>query len=182
MNARAVNWFGLAGGITTILLIIVSINTPWWRLTIGNGVFQVDASPINLNLNLIGNVFTIPLIWAFNLASILLLAASGVALTVYSLYPSKSYSKRLLSFGYKKPFYAVVFFTAALAALTFIAKSILGVDLPFYGSSSAKIPFGGQEASIEVLTVAEFIWPFWLGIVAAGLCVAARLYHKKLEP
>jgi hypothetical protein len=33
--------------------------------------------------------------------------------------------------------------------------------------------------TIAVLISAEFQWPFWLAAVAAGLCIAARLYHKR---
>jgi len=36
-------------------------------------------------------------------------------------------------------------------------------------------------ASISVLVSADFVWPFWLGVIVAGLCVAAKLYHRKIE-
>jgi hypothetical protein len=36
--------------------------------------------------------------------------------------------------------------------------------------------------SVSVAILAAFQWPFWLAIVAAGLCIAARVYHRKLFP
>ena len=34
--------------------------------------------------------------------------------------------------------------------------------------------------SISVDVSAGFVWPFYFAIVVAGLCVAARIYHRKL--
>ena len=58
-----INWFGLAGGIATILLIAVSMFVPWWQLTVGDSIVAAGVSPIYTNFSLIGNSFTVPLLF-----------------------------------------------------------------------------------------------------------------------
>jgi hypothetical protein len=129
----------------------------------------------------VGNSFTIPLIWALNLASVLSLAAGGTAMLIYSVLPTKSYSKRLLGFGYTKPIYSVVFFAISLIALVLLVKGLLGFSVPVVGSSTLQLSESMvQGTRVSVLVSADFQWPFYLAVVAAGLCVAARFYHKKV--
>src|SRR3989304_2541056 len=109
-----INWFGLAGGITTIVVIITSMVYPWWQLTIGEGLIQANASPVNTNFGFLGTAFTVPFIWALNIVSLLMLVASGVAMLVYSVFPAKPFSKHLLGFGYKKPLFTLLFFVIGL--------------------------------------------------------------------
>ena len=103
------NWLGLAGGICTICLIAASVFVPWWVLTVGDDLVKANVSPIYADFNLIGDTFTVPLLFAINLATILTLAAGGIAMLVYSIKPTKTYSKRLLGFGYLKPFWQLFF-------------------------------------------------------------------------
>jgi hypothetical protein len=44
-----VNWFGLAGGVSTIVVIVVSLFYPWWQLTVGEDLLKANASPVNTN-------------------------------------------------------------------------------------------------------------------------------------
>jgi hypothetical protein len=38
------------------------------------------------------------------------------------------------------------------------------------------------QGAIRGITVsAEFGWTFWLAVAVAGLCLAAKIYHKKLD-
>jgi hypothetical protein len=180
MNTK-INWFGLAGGVTVILVIVVSMFSPWWQLTVGDNLINAQISPLNTNFNFIGTAFTIPLIWVFNIVSLLTLVASGIAMIAYSVVPTKSYSKQLLYFGYRKPLYTVVFFVVVLFALTLLLRNIIGLNVPLSGSASstAQIPFvSGTTVDVEI--AAGFGFSFWLAAVAAGLCLAARLYHKRL--
>jgi hypothetical protein len=39
---------------------------------------------------------------------------------------------------------------------------------------------GPDGLNINVVVSAGFGWPFYFAIVVAGLCVAARLYHRKV--
>jgi hypothetical protein len=180
MNTK-INWFGLAGGVTVILVIVISMFSPWWQLTVGDNLVNAQVSPLNTNFNFLGTAFTIPLIWVFNIVSLLTLVASGIAMIVYSVVPTKSYSKQLLYFGYRKPLYTVVFFVVVLFALTLLLQNIIGLNVPLSGSASstAQIPFV-SGTTVDVVIAAGFGFSFWLAAVAAGLCLAARLYHKRL--
>jgi hypothetical protein len=176
-----INWFGFAGGVTTLVMIAVSMVYPWWRLTVGDNLLTANASPVNTNFGALGTTFAIPFIWALNVVSLLTLLASGVAMLIYSVIPGKSYSKHLLDFGYKKPLFIVVFFVIGLIATTLICQAVLSLSIPLMGSttSTLSIPFV-SGLSITVLLSAGFQWSFWVAVVGAALCIAARLYHKKV--
>jgi len=176
-----INWIGLAGGVTTIAVIIVSLFYPWWLVTAGENLARANVSPLNTNFSFLGTTFTIPLIFALNIASLLTLVASGIAMLIYSIIPTKAYSKHLLGFAYKKPLFALLFFVIVLFAITMIIQAVFGLNVPLVGSSTVTLPetmtYG---VTISVLISTGFQWPFWLAAVAAGLCIAARLYHKRI--
>jgi hypothetical protein len=175
------NWFGLAGGVTTLLVIAVSMVSPWWQLTVGDDLMKINASPVNTNFGFLDTSFTIPFIWALNIVSILTLLASGIAMLIYSLIPRKSYSKHLLGFGYKKPLFTVLFFVISLVVIAMICKAVLSLNVPLMGSTTSTLPIPFVSGvTLSVLLSAGFQWSFWLAVVAAGLCIAARLYHKKV--
>ena len=176
-----INWFGLAGGATTIVVIAVSLFYPWWQLTVGDDLLKANASPVNTNFGFLDTTFTIPFIWALNVVSILTLLASGIAMLVYSIIPRKPYSEHLLGFGYKKPLFTLLFFVVGLVAITLILQAVLSINVPLMGSTTSTLPIPfASGITISVLMSAAFLWPFWLAVVAAGLCIAARLYHKKV--
>jgi hypothetical protein len=180
---RKINCFGLAGGISTLLLIVISMFIPWWQFTIGNPVLlQANTSPLNTNFDFLSSsAFTVPLLWALNFASALSLAAGGIIMVIYSLYPSKSYSMRLLSFSYRKPLYAVVFFVFSLVTLTLIIQGLIGISVPLMGSAVVTLPQSiTQIVIIHMNVTANFLWPFWFAVAASILCLAARIYHKKV--
>jgi hypothetical protein len=177
------NWLGLAGGICTICLIAASVFVPWWVLTVGDDLVKANVSPIYADFNLIGDTFTVPLLFAINLATILTLAAGGIAMLVYSIKPTKTYSKRLLGFGYLKPFLAVILFVAVLFALQQIIRVMISLDVPISGSVTSVLPQSQTYGTIvTILISADFQWPFYLAILTAALCLAARFYHKKIVP
>ena len=175
------NWFGLAGGAVTLLVIAVSLVYPWWNLTVGDDLMTVNASPVNMNFGFLDTSFSIPFIWALNVVSILSLLASGIAMLIYSLIPRKSYSKHLLGFGYKKPLYTVLFFVIGLVVTTMICQAALNFTVPLMGSATSTLPIPFVSGvTLTVLLSAGFQWSFWLAVVAAGLCIAARLYHGRV--
>jgi hypothetical protein len=177
------NWFGLAGGATTILMIVASLVYPWWQLTVGDNLLTLNVSPVNMNMGFLDTSFTIPFIWALTLVGILSLLASGIAMLIYSVLPRKSYSMHLLGFGYKKPLYAVLFFVIGLVAVTLILQAVLNFNFPIMGSTTNTLPLPlGSGITVSVVLSAGFQWSFWLAVVAAGLCLAARIYHKKVAP
>ena len=172
---------GLAGGVTTIVVIVVSLFYPWWQLRVGEGLVTANASPLNINFDVLGTAFMIPLLWAINLASILTLLASSITMIIYSIFPAKSYSKQLLDFAYRKPLYLLLFFVIFLFASTLLVQVLLNFNVPLAGSANSKLPIPViQGTIISVLISTGFQWPFWLAIVSAGLCIAAKLYHKRV--
>jgi hypothetical protein len=181
-----INWIGVAGGAATLLLIAVSLFVPWWKFTVGeatagNPAFaEANFSPVNLNFSILGNAMTIPIIWALNMVALLTLLSGGLIMLIYSVKPDKSYSKKLLGFSWNKPLFAVVLFVVELVALALLAKGVAGFDVPLMGASTIQLPNVAEGIKISVGVVAAFEWPFYLAIVVAGLCVTARLYHRKV--
>ena len=178
---RRINWFGLVAGITILIVLAVSLFVPWWQLTIGDKLLQVNASPLNTNFGLLDLNFTVPLLWAWNLVSVLIFATAGVIMLFYSIFPTKSYSKELLGFSYKKPLYILISFFVGLLIMVAIA-GVIGFSVPVVGTSNIALPsqFMPTGLSISALVSAGFQLPFYLGIAAAALCIVARLYHGRI--
>lgn len=182
--AGKINYIALAAGILTLVLIAVSIFVPWWQFTVGDpAIAQVGLSPVTYNVALFGSILTMPLIYALTLGSMLTLVAGGIIMLIYSVYPNKSYSKQLLGFGYKKPLYAVILFAVALLGLYFSATYLGGMNVPISGSGTMGLPqaIGDVGVGVSVKVNSSLNWPFYLAIVVAALCIAARLYHRKVE-
>jgi hypothetical protein len=177
---KVVNWVGLAAGAVTVLLLLVSLFAPWWQLYIGDGLVTVNASPIYTNFGLFGAVFLMPLITAFNVATVAILALSASAILIYSLNPTKSYAKTLLDFSYKKPLYAIIAFLAGLIVVTFSLHFSLNIDIPLFGADKIVLPqsFTG-DAAVSANVNGAFQWPFVLAVAAAVLSVAAKFTHKR---
>jgi hypothetical protein len=178
---KDINWFGLAGGAAIICLIFVSFFVPWWQLVVGDGLVTANVSPLYTDFNFVGYWFTVPLLWALNLGSVLSMAAGGVAMLMYSVYPGKSYSKNLLGFGYKKPLFSVLIFVIILVVLTQTIQALFSLGVPLVGSATSVLPETMTYGTIvRVLITANFQWPFYLATVAAALCIAGKFYHKKI--
>jgi hypothetical protein len=176
-----INWVGLAGGVATMMLVAVSLFYPWWQLRVGDGLVMANVSPLNTSFRVLGTSFTMPLVWAMNIASMLTFLVSGITMIIYSLLPAKSYSKTLLGFAYKKPLYTLLTFVIFLFASTLAVQMLLHFSVPLVGSTNNAFPIPLiKGTTISVFISAEFQWPFWLAIVAAGLCIAARFYHKRV--
>ncbi|MGD0405183.1 MAG: hypothetical protein ABSB10_00820 [Candidatus Bathyarchaeia archaeon] len=182
---RKINLLGIAGGIAALILAAVSLFVPWWQLSIANGLAKLNVSPLNINVSLPGySGITVPLIWAINMACALSLIASGIIMLIYATSPLKPYAKRLLGFAYKTPLVLVLVFTVLLFALTLVAQKAVGLNIPLMGSANLQVPqtLTSQNAIISVAVSATFLWTYWFAVVTAGLCVAARIYHRKIAP
>ena len=177
---RNVNWFGFAAGIVTLIVLVISLFIPWWQLTVGDNLMKVNASPVNTNFGLFGAQFTLPLISALNLVSVLTFTASGLVMLFYSLMPAKPYSKQLLGFSYKKPLFSLITFISGLLIITSIA-SLFDINVPILGSTTLNLPSNlMMGANVSASVSGSFQLPFWLALVAAALCIAARLYHGRV--
>jgi hypothetical protein len=143
---------------------------------------NASFSPVSNDINFVGTSFTVPLIWALNITGLLFLITCGVVMLVYSVLPAKPYSKHLLGFAYKKPLFTIILFVIPLLAFPLILQMILNVSLPLNGTATVELPmnFFGGEMTASAVVSAGFLWPFWLAIVAAVLCIAARVYHRKV--
>jgi hypothetical protein len=178
-----INVVALVAGVLTLVLIAVSIFVPWWRMTVGKpAIASVNVSPVSLNLDLLGNAIGIPIIYALNIATALTLAAGGIIMLIYAVKPNKPYSSKLLGFSYKKPLWAVVLFVVSMFVMSFLVERFSGFAFPLMGASSLSLPSGmaPDGVSVSVAVSAGFGWPFYLAIVVAGLCIAARLYHRRI--
>ncbi len=179
-DINRINWFGVAGGALTLIVIVVSYYNPWWQLIIGENLMKVNASPMNTNFGLLGNQFTIPLISALNIGSLLTFLFSGTIMLIYSVLPTKPYAKDLLGFAWKKPLWSVIFSMAGLFVIIVIAGTLLGINIPLVGAGTVILPSQfTMGVNISVLVSSAFQWPFYLAITAAVLCIAARIYHRK---
>lgn len=162
-------------------MLAASLVYPWWQLTIGGDLLKANASPVNTNFGVLDTTFTIPFLWALNVVVILTLLLSGIAMIVYSVMPTKSFSKPLLDFGYKKPLFTFLFFVIGLVVVAVVLQAVLNINLPLMGSATSTVPIPfASGITLNVLISAGFQWSFWLAAVAAALCIAARLYHKKV--
>jgi hypothetical protein len=141
----------------------------------------------------VGYSVALPIIVAVSWMFMVLLVSAGVVLVVYSIMPSKPYSKRLLGFAYKKPLGTLIAFLVLLVLMTnsgtifgmmLGSSGLSGADLnvPWTGAKTLQLPSSMAQGVVRgIIVSAEFGWTFWLAVVASGLCVAARLYHKKLD-
>jgi len=176
--ARIINWVALAAGIMLLLMVVVSIFYPWWQLTIGQDLIKVNASPIYTNFGVFGDQFTIPIILVINIITILTFLACGAVMLIYSIVPTKPYAKQLLGFSYRKPLYSVVIFAVVLVGVV-LAANHFGVNVPLNGSSTVTVPASWMMGvSISAPISASFEFSFYIAVVAAALCLAARLYHS----
>jgi hypothetical protein len=175
------NLIGLAAGIAMLLLIPISYLVPWWQFSIGT-VAQINLSPVNFSMALFGQTLNQPLIWAMNLVGMLTLLAAGLIMVIYSVMPNKSYSKKLLGFSYNKPIFSVVLFVAELLVMYFSVKTLTGLDFPILGSNTITLPSSltSSDATVSATASGNFLWSFYFAIAVSALCIAARLYHKKV--
>jgi hypothetical protein len=175
---QKINFIALAAGISSLLLIAISVFVPWWQLSASSPAnFQLNFSPVNLNMSHSGASIAIPLVLALNIACLLTLLAGGITLTIYALKPTKPYSKQLLGFGYKKPIYTLVAFIAILIAVPIIIHVFIGISVPVNGSAIVSPNGSNQSASVS----AVLNWPFYFAFVVTGLSIAARFYHRSLS-
>jgi hypothetical protein len=149
------------------------------------GELQLGASlsPVSTNANFLDASFTVPLIWAYNTVGLLFLLTCGIVMLIYSVLPDKPYSKHLIGFAYKKPLLMIIFFAVPLIALPLILQAILKVSVPLNGTTTLALPMGflGADMSLSATVTTGFLWTFWLAIIAAALCLAARIYYNRFS-
>jgi hypothetical protein len=190
---KSVNWFALVGGALTLLLTVASMFVPWWQVTVGQTLATIGISPVSLSTNVMGYNLALPIVMVISLMFIALLVSAGIVLIIYSIMPTKPYSKRLLGFAYKKPLGTLIAFivlmllvtnTGTILGMMLGSSNLSGADLdvPWLGAKTLTLPSSMTQGTIRGIAIsAELEWTFWLAVSVAALCVAARLYHKKFD-
>ncbi len=182
MTFKKLNWFALIGGILLLILIPISVYISWWKLSVGDDLLTVNASPVNTNFNVLGSQLSSGIMWAVNITSILVFLSSGIIMLIYSIIPAKPYAKDLLGYAYRKPLYMVVLYLAGLLVTMYATQAALGIGVPLAGSSIITLPASlTMGANISVMISSTFQWPFWLAIATAALSITARIYHTRLS-
>jgi len=190
------NWFALAAGVLMLVVVALSIFTPWWKLQIGNGngFVTINANPFYTNFSVLRLNFVIPILFAINIAIIALFTASGVIFIIYSIRPTKSYSKHLLSYGWKRPLYTIIGFIVTIVVILYVVPSFINTMAhssmipvpiaPLMGSSVIHLSSGvfGNSNSIQIgiTLVTTFEYTFYLGLAATVLGIVARIYHRRI--
>jgi hypothetical protein len=135
----------------------------------------------------------VPILFAINIAVIALFTASGAIFIVYSIKPKKSYSKHLLSYGWKRPLYTIIGFIVTILVILYVVPSIINTMAhssmipvpiaPLMGSSVIDLPSGifGNSNSIQIgiTVITTFEYTFYLGLAATVLGIMARIYHRR---
>jgi uncharacterized integral membrane protein len=182
MTIKQINWLALTSGILLLILIPISIYISWWKLSVGENLLTANASPVNNNFTLLGTQLSPGILWAANITGILIFLTSGIIMLIYSLIPTKSYSKDLLSYAYRKPIYIVILYLIGLIITMFATQAAFGIGIPMTGSSTITLPSSlTMGTSISVIISSTFQWPFWLAIITSVLSITARIYHTKLS-
>ena len=195
-SRKTMNWFALAAGALMLVVVILSMLTPWWKLQIGSGsgLVTINANPFYTNFGVLRLNFVIPILFALNIGIMVLFAVSGVVFIIYSVKPAKSYSKQLLSYGWKRPLYTVIGFIVTMIVILYVVPDIINTMAhasmvpvpiaPLMGSSVIQLPsgmFGGSNSiQIGVTLITTFEYTFYLGLVATALGIVARVYHGRI--
>ena len=180
---RKINLIALVAGISTLLLIAVSVFVPWWQFTVGKPAFaQVNFSPVNLNFSILGNPLTVPLIWAMNLACIL---NFGFRRHHHAnLFNDANQTLRKASARIRMEKTIIRRYPLCHRINCFIdpGENLFRIRFPLMGSAILTLPSTLTSGSVNISfsVLGEFGWPFYFAFVVAGLCVAARLYHRKI--
>ena len=201
MELKSINWFALAGGILMLILVALSIFTPWWILKIGtgNGLATINADPFYTNFSFLGLNLVVPILFAINVGIMALFAISGIILIIYTFKPNRDYSKHLLSYGWKRPIYTFVGFFATLTIILYVLPMIINTTkgtsmlpvpiMPLIGTTVMQLPTsmlgsgsGSSGIQIGVTVITAFTYTFYLGMAAAVLGIMARIYHSRIAP
>ncbi|MDR2203213.1 MAG: hypothetical protein LBE76_02720 [Nitrososphaerota archaeon] len=137
---------------------------------------------MNTNFGIFSTQFTIPLIYALNIGSILNFLCSGIIMLIYSINTTKPYAKTLLNFAWKKPLYSVITSTTCIILIIIIAQTLLNMNIPLIGTTTVTLPsYFTEGVNITLTTTSAFQWPLYIAITAATLCIIARIYHEKQQ-
>ena len=173
---KRVNWVGIVAAIAMLILPFLGA---WWRVSAGGEAITTSVSPFNVDIVILGEEISIPIIWYVCLGAKLTIFAGGIIMLLGSIAGGRWWSKKLISFGYSKVPFMVVGLVAMAAIGAWAANTWLGLNLPYVvGSSISTLSF--DEADVVLPFSAALTPTFWAAVVVAALAIAARIYHRRL--
>ncbi len=178
---RKVNWIGLlsAGSMFLILCLSLAHRAPWWRLEVADNLGYVNVSPLDFEVEIMGNAVNVPLLVFATFGSKISWFVVASAMLAYSLDLSPKHSEKLLDFGYRKPTYYVVGTLLVGLVGSGIVGSFLSMELPFIGVST--VTFGFEGGMVTIPLKGSLTWVFGVAVGCAALSIGARLYQRRLR-
>ncbi len=186
-SLKRINWFGVTAG---ILMLMLPFLGPWWRLRVGDGLAEIATSPFHISGSMMGKAISISsLVSYIVLATKITVLIAGVFMLLASLLPDRWWSRRLFKFGRMKVFWMVIGLVVMLVVAAAIANKVLPGFLP--AGVQLSIPYVSGSTNVVVdMGDAQAIFPLSMGlggafiaaIVTAALCIAARIYNRRLVP
>ena len=181
---KRANWIGVVTAIVMIALIFLG---GWWRVNIGGGAATLSVSPFRIDMTMLGDQVSVPIIWYICLGVKLLVLAAGIALLVGSLTVDKWWSKRLIRFGATKILWMVVFFLVSITLMTlvmnkFLASELEGFSMPYISGSTVSTLELEEDATATMPTSLALTKAFAVAVAVAILGVATRIYQRRFSP
>ena len=161
-----------------VLYMSLAHRAPWWRLEVADSLGYVNVSPLDVEMEMMGNAVDVPLLRFVTFGSKVSWFIVAVIMLAYSLDLSPRSSRKLLDLSYRKPTYYVVGMVLVGLIGSLVVGNFLPVDVPFIGISTVTFKFEGGKVSVPMK--ASLTWVFWAAVACAALSVGARLYHEEL--
>ncbi len=148
---KLVNWPGLAAGVLMLLLPLLGA---WWRAVAGDGVFVIAISPFYYNIEVVGQVLTSPLVGYVLLGAKLTVWIGGAFLIAGSVFSSKWWGRKLVSWGAMKVFWMLIGLVILFTAGVYLANRFIPILISGMGGSGVSItsslPYFSGSGFVEI--------------------------------
>ena len=188
----SVNWFGLVAG---LLMLVLPFLGPWWRATVGTGAAEIELSPFDYNVSLVGKPISSTFVGYFLFAAKLSVMIGGALMIAGSLGAKRWWGRRLVRFGAMRVFWMLIGLIVLLLLGAFILNNVLPgmlggmvggtmqLNVPYLDGSTTLTAQVGDVVTVTAPMTASLTGIFWVAILVAALGVAARVYHRRfVEP
>lgn len=181
------NWIGV---VTAILMIVLPFLGGWWHVNVGGGAATVSVAPFSIDMTMIEDQVSVPLVWYVCLGVKLLVLAAGIALLVGSLTVDKWWSNRLIRFGATKILWMVVLFLVSITLMTLVMNKFLagmspeleGFNVPYVSGSTVSTLELEEGATATIPISLALTSAFAVAVAVAILGIATRIYQRKFIP
>ncbi len=117
-----VNWPGLVAG---VLMLVLPVLGAWWHAMAGNSVLEIGISPFYYNIVLTGQKITSSLVGYVLFAAKLTVWIGGIFLILGSVFSTKWWGRKLVSWGAMKIFWMIVSLVLLFTVGIFLANRFL---------------------------------------------------------